>query len=131
MPLYFANTCCILEDLLVDIEEPISASMTKKTDAPPAGAATKSPTSPKPKGLPSAAAQQMWNILKKNKGSVTIGDILNLCYKPPESKVIKVPGVTSLAEDLHFRGYSTTKELLEHLNVDTQKVGNYRWLSDS
>ncbi|KAK3086683.1 hypothetical protein FSP39_021897 [Pinctada imbricata] len=113
------------EDLLVDIEEPITSKMTRKTEAPPETTPTtpKSPQSPaRPKGLPSAAAQQMGNILKKNKGSVTIGDILNLCYKPPDSKVIKVPGVTSLAEDLHFRGYGSVKELLENLNVDTQKL---------
>nr|XP_034337878.1 FH1/FH2 domain-containing protein 3 isoform X13 [Crassostrea gigas] len=107
------------EEKLVDIEEPKTV---QNLGAPPPGS-TESPMSPqRTRGLPSAAAQQMANILKNNKGSVTINDILNLCFKPPQPKVIRVPGVTNPEDELHFRGFSSANQLLEYLGVDTQKL---------
>ncbi|XP_061197952.1 FH1/FH2 domain-containing protein 3-like isoform X3 [Saccostrea echinata] len=108
------------EEKLVDIEEPQTV---QSLGAPPTSSTPESPMSPqRTRGLPSAAAQQMGNILKNNKGSVTISDILNLCYKPPQSKVIRVPGVTNPEDELHFRGFTTANQLLEYLGVDTQKL---------
>lgn len=110
----------------MDIEEPKTV---QNLGAPPPGS-TESPMSPqRTRGLPSAAAQQMANILKNNKGSVTINDILNLCFKPPQPKVIRVPGVTNPEDELHFRGFSSANQLLEYLGVDTQKVGDFEMFS--
>lgn len=110
----------------MDIEEPKTV---QNLGAPPPSS-TESPMSPqRTRGLPSAAAQQMANILKNNKGSVTINDILNLCFKPPQPKVIRVPGVTNPEDELHFRGFSSANQLLEYLGVDTQKVGNFEMVS--
>ncbi|XP_056013907.1 FH1/FH2 domain-containing protein 3-like isoform X5 [Ostrea edulis] len=108
------------EEKLVDIEEPKTV---QNLGAPPPTTTPDSPMSPqRTRGLPSAAAQQMGNILKNNKGSVTISDILNLCYKPPQPKVIRVPGVTNPEDELHFRGFTTANQVLEYLGVDTQKL---------
>jgi len=63
----------------------------------------------------------MFNILKKNKGSVTISDILTLCHRQAGGKVIRVPGVTE--SDYNFKGYKNLNELLEGLDVDVGKVG--------
>lgn len=104
----------------MDIEEPKTV---QNLGAPPPSSSSESPMSPqRTRGLPSAAAQQMANILKNNKGSVTINDILNLCIKPPQPKVIRVPGVTNPEDELHFRGFTSANQLLEYLGVDTNKV---------
>lgn len=109
----------------MDIEEPKTV---QNLGAPPPTTTPDSPMSPqRTRGLPSAAAQQMGNILKNNKGSVTISDILNLCYKPPQPKVIRVPGVTNPEDELHFRGFTTANQVLEYLGVDTQKVRIYTY----
>jgi hypothetical protein len=63
----------------------------------------------------------MWDTLKKNKGSVTITDILRLCEKPT-SKVIRVPGVTEGFSDINFKGYPSANEMLENMGVDVKKV---------
>nr|XP_022343255.1 FH1/FH2 domain-containing protein 3-like isoform X8 [Crassostrea virginica] len=108
------------EEKLVDIEEPKTV---QNLGAPPPSSSSESPMSPqRTRGLPSAAAQQMANILKNNKGSVTINDILNLCIKPPQPKVIRVPGVTNPEDELHFRGFTSANQLLEYLGVDTNKL---------
>lgn len=110
----------------MDIEEPKTV---QNLGAPPPGSTESTMSPQRTRGLPSAAAQQMANILKNNKGSVTINDILNLCFKPPQPKVIRVPGVTNPEDELHFRGFSSANQLLEYLGVDTQKVGDFEMYS--
>ncbi|KAJ8302606.1 hypothetical protein KUTeg_019002 [Tegillarca granosa] len=109
------------EDKLVDIE-PHHIS---PVGAPPSPNAPgkKSPSAPnKKKPAVSEACQRMHETLTKNKGSVTIEDILDICTRPHQQRVIRVPGVTGGESDVNFRGYSNVNELLESMGVDVKKL---------
>lgn len=71
-------------------------------------------------GAPSQTSQNMMTMLQKQKGFVTITDILTLCIKPPKPKFIRVPG--SSDDDANFTGYDTLEELLDSLGVEIRKV---------
>lgn len=88
---------------------------------------TKSPISPqKTQNLPSTTTQQITNILKNNKKSITINNILNLYFKPPQPKIIQIPKITNPKNKLHFQKFSSTNQLLKYLNINTQKIKNFK-----
>ncbi|XP_069113338.1 uncharacterized protein [Argopecten irradians] len=110
------------EEKLVDIEEPRRGQSILSTRQSSSRKKTESVTSPGSQG--GSTGQQMFNVLKRNKGSVTITDILDLCYGRSQGgaggKVIRVPGVTE--SDYSFKGYDTVNELLESMNVNVRKL---------
>jgi hypothetical protein len=104
------------EEKLIDIDSPITPKKAAIANAPPNRGADA-----RMRRTISETGQQMWDTLKKNKGSVTITDILRLCEKPT-SKVIRVPGVTEGFSDINFKGYPSANEMLENMGVDVKKV---------
>lgn len=104
------------EEKLIDIDSPITPKKASIVNAPPNRGADA-----RMRRTISETGQQMWDTLKKNKGSVTITDILRLCEKPT-SKVIRVPGVTEGFSDINFKGYPSANEMLENMGVDVKKV---------
>jgi len=104
------------EEKLIDIDSPITPKKATIANAPPNRGADA-----RMRRTISETGQQMWDTLKKNKGSVTITDILRLCEKPT-SKVIRVPGVTEGFSDINFKGYPSANEMLENMGVDVKKV---------
>lgn len=104
------------EEKLIDIDSPITPKKASIANAPPNRGADA-----RMRRTISETGQQMWDTLKKNKGSVTITDILRLCEKPT-SKVIRVPGVTEGFSDINFKGYPSANEMLENMGVDVKKV---------
>ncbi|XP_060077995.1 uncharacterized protein LOC132557517 isoform X2 [Ylistrum balloti] len=108
------------EEKLVDIEEPKGGQSILSTRPSTSRRKTESVTSPVSQS--GSTGQQMFNVLKRNKGSVTITDILDLCYGRSQGsgKVIRVPGVTE--SDYSFKGYDTVNELLESMNVNVRKL---------
>ncbi|XP_021375853.1 uncharacterized protein LOC110464783 isoform X2 [Mizuhopecten yessoensis] len=107
------------EEKLVDIEEPKKTKSILST-RPNASRKKAEPVTSMGSQV-GTTGQQMFNVLKKNKGSVTITDILELCYgRGAGGKVIRVPGVTE--SDYSFKGYDTVNDLLESLNVNVRKL---------
>ena len=104
------------EEKLIDIDSPITPKKAAIANAPPNRGADA-----RMRRTISETGQQMWDTLKKNKGSVTITDILRLCEKPT-SKVIRVPGVTEGFSDINFKGYPSANEMLENMGDDVKKV---------
>ncbi|KAL4234472.1 formin y 2 domain containing [Mactra antiquata] len=100
------------EEKLIDIDEPKVSPLVSKA------------SSPKPKSANSEkisqAGQEMWNLLKANRGQVVISDILEICTKPKRPRFIRVPGTDD--EEKSFRGYESANELLENLQVDTEML---------
>ncbi|CAC5419761.1 FH1/FH2 domain-containing protein 3,FH1/FH2 domain-containing protein 1 [Mytilus coruscus] len=106
----------VLEEKLIDIDSPITPKKAAIANAPP----NRGPDARMRRTI-SETGQQMWDTLKKNKGSVTITDILRLCEKPT-SKVIRVPGVTEGFSDVNFKGFPNANEMLENSGVDVKKL---------
>ncbi|XP_071172417.1 FH1/FH2 domain-containing protein 3-like isoform X6 [Mytilus edulis] len=106
----------VLEEKLVDIDSPIIPKKAAIANAPPNRG-----SDARMRRTISETGQLMWDTLKKNKGSVTITDILRLCEKPT-SKVIRVPGVTEGFSDVNFKGFPSANEMLENSGVDVKKL---------
>ncbi|XP_071172446.1 FH1/FH2 domain-containing protein 3-like isoform X30 [Mytilus edulis] len=104
------------EEKLVDIDSPIIPKKAAIANAPPNRG-----SDARMRRTISETGQLMWDTLKKNKGSVTITDILRLCEKPT-SKVIRVPGVTEGFSDVNFKGFPSANEMLENSGVDVKKL---------
>lgn len=104
------------EEKLVDIDSPIIPKKAAIANAPPNRG-----SDARMRRTISETGQLMWDTLKKNKGSVTITDILRICEKPT-SKVIRVPGVTEGFSDVNFKGFPSANEMLENSGVDVKKV---------
>ncbi|VDI19316.1 Hypothetical predicted protein, partial [Mytilus galloprovincialis] len=106
----------VLEEKLVDIDSPIIPKKAAIANAPPNRG-----SDARMRRTISETGQLMWDTLKKNKGSVTITDILRICEKPT-SKVIRVPGVTEGFSDVNFKGFPSANEMLENSGVDVKKL---------
>ncbi|KAL5021177.1 hypothetical protein ScPMuIL_000332 [Solemya velum] len=120
-PHYIANIKDI-DDLLADkprniLDTPVPKHPKPMRPHPAKGEFSKLTTAT---GAPSVTSQQMMSMLQKQKGFVTITDILSLCVKPPKPKFIRVPG--SSDDDANFTGYDTFDELLDSLGVEVRKL---------
>ncbi|VDI19323.1 Hypothetical predicted protein, partial [Mytilus galloprovincialis] len=104
------------KEKLVDIDSPIIPKKAAIANAPPNRG-----SDARMRRTISETGQLMWDTLKKNKGSVTITDILRICEKPT-SKVIRVPGVTEGFSDVNFKGFPSANEMLENSGVDVKKL---------
>ncbi|WAR11395.1 FHOD3-like protein [Mya arenaria] len=112
------------EEKLIDIDEPVSVSPLAAPPRRSAGEGGRKSTSPLPRiataGNVSQTGKEMWDLLKRKKGLVVISDILELCEKP-KKRFIRVPGARE-EDDRSFRGYETANEMLDNLQVDTNKL---------